>query len=150
MRIKTGQHTFLFREGLWQADGHYYDAQRNLLINEGRSVITHMQDVWINEGYMRIKADTPLEFQNRYEIEPFKPGMDHTVWKSLNPDLSPLTGKFVIVEDAIISTFTSEDGQFNGTEVLVQVSEKEYRSRGCLFMHDQRLSSWAVRLLFKS
>lgn len=142
-------HTFLFNEGLWEASGTYYDAQGNRLSNEGQTVITHGPDLWISEGSMKIIGENPMEFHNRYEIIPFAPGFDFTTWRSFNPDLETLHGHYVIVEDAIISPWQSETGEFWGTEFLVQVSETVYRGRGYAFRQGQKLSSWAVQLIYK-
>ena len=112
----------------------YYDGAGNRFPNQGQTLITHQPDVWINEGTMKIMAAQPLEFSNRYEVEPFKPGSDHSTWRSFNPDLDTLTGRYIIVEDSIISPWQSENGRYWGTEFLVQVSPVEYRAGDTLLM----------------
>ncbi|MEW6265293.1 MAG: hypothetical protein AB1641_19620 [Thermodesulfobacteriota bacterium] len=141
------RHTFLFEPALWEARGVYYDAQGRRCPCEGRTLITHEPDLWINDGSMKILAEQPQEFHNRYEVVPFAPGRDHTTWRSYNPDLAIILGRFIIVEDAFISPWQSEDGGFWGTEFLVQVGLREYRSRGYAFKGEQKLSAWAVQLL---
>jgi hypothetical protein len=90
-----------------------------------------------------------MEFQNRYEIQPFFPGRDHTTWRSFNPDLETLVGRFIVVEDSITSPWRSESGLYWGTEFLIQVSAVEYRGRGHAFKGDEKLSSWSVRMVRK-
>ncbi|MEW5723694.1 MAG: hypothetical protein AB1896_11345 [Thermodesulfobacteriota bacterium] len=147
MELKVYQHTFLFRQGLWTARGVYYDAAGHRFPTEGQSLITHQPDVWIADGTLKILADQPHEFRNRYEITPFAPGADTTVWRSFNPDLESLHGRYVIVEDSIISPWRSDSGRFWGTEFLVQVSPAEYRGRGFLYQEETKMSSWAVQLV---
>jgi hypothetical protein len=148
--METLRHTFLFRPALWESRGWFYDNAGNRLPCEGQTVITHESDIWINEGSMKVIGPQPMEFTNRYEIAPFKPGLDFTTWQSFNPDLESLSGHFVIVEDAILSPYKSESGQFWGNEFMVQVSEREYRGRGYVFQGDQKLSSWAIQLSMKT
>jgi hypothetical protein len=140
-------HTFLFEEALWDASGAYYDAAGTRFPTEGRTVITHQTGLWINEGTLKILSENPMEFRNRYEVMPFPPGSDRTVWHSYNPDLEELEGWFVIVEDAIMSPWRSKSGQFWGQEVLIQVNDDEYRGRGFAFHGETKMSSWAVRLV---
>ncbi|MBF0529013.1 MAG: hypothetical protein HQK55_07045 [Deltaproteobacteria bacterium] len=144
--LTSYRHTFLFDPCLWETDGVYYDANGQRLLCEGRTVITHQPDSWTNEGTLRLMTDPPLELHNRYDIVPFAPGLDMTTWTSFNPEIEILHGRFIIVEDAIISPWKSTSGEFWGTEFLVQVSETEYRGRGCAFKGEFKLAGWAIRL----
>ena len=54
--------------------------------------------------------------------------------------------KIVIVDDSLISVYTSQDGLYSGSEYLLQVSEAVYKNRGFAFKDDKRISSWAVEL----
>jgi hypothetical protein len=140
------RHTFLFEEGLWRAEGLYQDSTNTALRAEGTITITHEADLWINEGSLKLLLDRPVEFQNRYEIVPFKEDGDYTTWKSLNPVIGRLLGKIVLIDDSLISVYESEDAHYTGSEYLLQVSEKIYRNRGFAFRDDERISSWAVEL----
>jgi hypothetical protein len=46
--------------------------------------------------------------------------------------------------DLILSTFSSEDGQFTGYEVLRRRSDSHYSNLGELFFQDRRHSSWSL------
>lgn len=140
------EHTFLFEEGLWVARGQYFDQQGRAIPTEGQARITHGQDRWFNQGYMRLLAGPGLELENNYEIVPFPPAESETVWQSLNPGLGALRGRYVLVGDSILSSFVSADGRFSGTEFLFQVEKTVYQCRGFLFQGEKRLSSWAVEL----
>lgn len=141
------KHTFLFQEGIWIAQGHYFDDMDRALPLEGMTRIMHLEALWINEGEMEIKAgDNPITMYNRYEIIPFREGGNETTWESLNPDIGTLLGRFVIVDDAIISTCRSQSGGFSGSEFLLKVSDTHYKNRGVLLKGHDKLSSWSVDL----
>ena len=141
------QHTFLFQEGFWSARGYYFDDMDRALTLEGITRITHMEDLWINEGEMAINTgDKPVKIYNRYEIVPFREGKYQTVWESTNPDLGTLLGQFVIVDDAILSTCCAKSGVYTGAEFLLKIHNDHYQNRGVLFKGKDILSSWRVDL----
>ena len=141
------KHTFLFLEGIWIAQGHYLDDMDRALPLEGKTRIMHMEGLWINEGEMEIKAgDKPIKIYNRYEIVPFKVGRYITTWESLNPDLGTLLGQFVVVDDTLISTCCSKNGEYTGTEFLLKVSDMHYKNRGVFFKGNDKISSWNIDL----
>lgn len=136
-------HTF-FLEGAWIAKGNFYDENNNITKVEGRTTITHQDKIWVNEGYMKLLLDNPIEFTNRYEITPFKE--DFTSWRSYNPALGTLIGKFMVVEDTIISTYITESGEYSGSECLIKINDTLYAAKGFAFKGDYKLSSWSVKL----
>ncbi len=139
-------HAFLFEEGLWGARGYYIDSIGVPYPVEGESRITHEGDCWINDSWMRIPADPPVEYRNRYVITPFEEGTDCTAWISNNPALGRLRGMFVLVDDTILSVYGTEDGRLRGSEALFRVSSILYRGRGCLMEGEKKISSWSVEL----
>lgn len=126
------------------AKGNYYDENNNIIKVEGKTVIVHQENLWINEGYMKLLLDNPIEFKNRYEITPFV--KDFTSWQSLNPALGIQLGKFMVIEDTIISTYVSKDGDYSGSECIVKISDNLYKSKGFAFKGNSKLSSWSVEL----
>ncbi|MEN6320507.1 MAG: hypothetical protein ABFD82_17350 [Syntrophaceae bacterium] len=141
------EHTFLFQEGYWNAKGHYFDDTDRPLPLVGTTRITHLDGLWINEGEMEINTgDQSIKIYNRYEIVPFREGKNQTTWKSLNPDLGTLLGRFVIVDDTILSTCSTKSGGYTGTEFFLRVTETHYKNRGVLFKENDILSSWSVDL----
>lgn len=140
-------HTFLFQEGIWHAKGVYIDEDGRILAVEGKSEIRHKQKLWVNESWMHGFCNPSLEFYNCYEIVPFGANQDFTTWRSSNPAIGILLGKFIVVEDSILSVFISEDKQYNGAEYLQKMNGGNfYANRGTLMMGDKKLSSWAVEL----
>jgi hypothetical protein len=93
---------------------------------------------------MKLLLDNPIELHNRYEIVPFK--KDFTSCRSYNPALGTLIGKFMVVEDTIISTYITENGEYSGSECIIQISDTLYVTKGFAFKGDSKLSSWSVKL----
>ena len=140
-------HTFLLREGVWIARGHYFDDMERILPLEGMVRITHLEGLWLNEGQVEIKmGENAVKIHSRYEIIPFEEGKSQTTWESANPDLGILRGGITIVADTIISTCRSEKGEYNGAEFHIKVSDVHYKNRGILLKGSDKLSSWSVDL----
>lgn len=142
------RHTFLFDEGVWAVSGEYIGQDGAVVPVEGSARITHSSVLWRNQGVMTlVQPGGNIEIRNDYEIAPFEEGRDFTAWRAENPSLGKLTGLFVVVDDSIISTISSEDGQVSGIEYLRKVSDDHYVSRGFIFRGEEKLSSWAADLV---
>lgn len=142
------KHTFLFEEGLWVAKGEYADKDNKVFSMEGSTRTTHKKDLWVNEGLVTVLVNNqPVEFRNRYEIMPFEKGKDFTFWQSTFPQLGKFFGRFMVVDDTLISTFVSDSGEYSGNEYIIKVSDINYRNRGFIFRNDEKLSSWATELV---
>jgi hypothetical protein len=139
-------HTYLFKPGLWRADGEYFDAAGSSYPVEGESCITHAKEMWINESRMRIVGNEKTAFGNDYRITPFCEDRDFTVWHCDSDVLGKLSGRFVHVGDSILSLYRSDDSQYAGTEYWLRISGILYRNRGTLFHGNDKLSSWMIRL----
>jgi len=137
---------FLFEENIWVAKGVYMDDQGRYHPVEGETKITHTERLWINDSCMTLQGDNTVEYKTRYEIVPMERGQELTSWISENPALGKMMGKFIIVDDSIISIFTSENGALQGTECLRLIDDDLYSNRGCLLRGDKKISSWAVEL----
>ena len=145
MRIR---HTFLFEEGIWAVSGEYIGQNGVAVSVEGSARITHEAMVWRNRGVMTlIQPSGNVDIKNDYEIVPFEEGSDFSAWRAENPALGKLSGLFVVVDDSIISTISSEDGKVSGIEYVRKVSENHYMSRGFIFRGEEKLSSWAAELV---
>ncbi len=140
-------HTFLFQEGVWIARGHYFDDMERILPLDGVVKITHLEGLWLNEGEVEIKmGGNPFKVCNRYEIIPPEDGKNKTTWESVNPGLGLLLGRYIIVDDTIISTCRSENHEYTGAEFHVKISDTHYKNQGVLLKGDDKLSSWSVNL----
>ena len=139
-------HTFLFKEGLWTAEGCYFDEGNNRISMKGEIRITHTEKFWLMERHMIMLEGNRPEFVNSYEIIPFEKYSEFTTWRSSHPELGTLNGTFVIVEDSMISLYSSDKGNVNGAEYLLKLSNLVYKCRGCQFQGNIKTSSWAVTL----
>ncbi len=142
------KHTYLFQEGTWNTKGTYYDENNNPLSVEGQSEITHLKELWFNDSYMSVQGDTPVKLINKYEIAPFE--KEFTMWQSVNPALGRLLGRFVVVEDSIISLFSSGNGEYFGSEFVTKINDSEYTGKGVLYNAAGRISSWSVQLTWEN
>lgn len=138
------EHTYLYLEGIWGVKGHYYDEDNFPVPVNGRSEIHHRDGLWINESFMRVSGNEQEEVRNAYEIVPF--ASDFTVWNSVDRTMGRLIGKYMVVDDTIISTFLSEDGEFSGFECMIKKSDTRYLVRGFIFAGKRKLSSWVLEL----
>jgi hypothetical protein len=140
------RHTFLLEEGVWKAAGRYFDESGAATEAEGETRILHRDAVWINEGVMRLLKDPVVEAANRYEIVPIAGDADFTTWTSANVALGTLRGQFVLVRDAILSSYESSKAGYRGVETLLRQSGDRYIARGALFKSNVKISSWAMTL----
>jgi hypothetical protein len=139
-------HTFLLQEGIWAATGSCTDATGRTVPVEGQTEVTHARPAWIVDGVMRLLGPTPVEYRNRYEVEPFKAGGDATTWAATNPAIGTLRGRFIVVADVILSTYHSDDGVLEGSECLIQMRDTRYLVRGALLRNGTTVSSWSAEL----
>lgn len=141
------EHTFLFEEAVWEARGHYRNASGQEFGLQGETRVEHQATRWINEGVLRVFGEPVQTVTNRYEIVPFRPGLDSTAWISINPSLGRLEGRFVVVAETILSQFHQAGGRHHGTECLVQLDSGRYLNRGVLLQGGRTVSTWAVELV---
>lgn len=106
----------------------------------------HEPNRWLFEAVQRLRGDPTRVQHNRYEIVPFSPGARSTHWTALNPAIGALRGRFVIVADAILSSYASPTGRYRGFESLLQRGAARYSVHGSLLEEDKLLSTWALEL----
>jgi hypothetical protein len=138
------KHTFLFTENTWAAIGTYYDEKNKPAAVTGEYTVTHLKKAWFLDSILFLPGEKPVELKNDYEIVPFEKGV--TSWKAENPALGTLLGSFAIIEDSIISLFSTQKGDHFGTEFFTMISETEYVGKGVLYKPAGKIYSWSVRL----
>lgn len=140
------RHTYLLEPGRWRSHGTFVDAGGTAVAVSGESTVVHGEGEWVNETWMRLELPERPVLSSRYQVEPLEPGMTTTLWTSENPTLGMLLGRFVVVADAILSVWSSEDGVHTGTECLALQPGGSYRLHGCLLKESELVSAWALRL----
>ncbi|RCX28103.1 hypothetical protein [Thioalbus denitrificans] len=141
------QHTFLFEEAVWSAEGNYHSGSGAEVALEGESRVEHEPGLWIVNTVMQVRDQPSQSVSSRYEIVPMRPGGSSTRWRMENPTVGRVEGKYVVVEDTLLSLYRSPDGRHSGTECLVRLDERRYLNRGTLLRAGQLVSSWAVELI---
>ncbi|MGD8352996.1 MAG: hypothetical protein PVJ01_02430 [Pseudomonadota bacterium] len=144
------QHTFLLKEGHWEAEGVYRGPADSGRPAGGYTTVTHGEDVWRIEGELVVGEEGQLVIRNSYEIEPWRQGGYASSWHSVNPAFGLLLGMFAVVDDTILTRFISEDGEYSGVESIRMVDAGTYESRGALFKRNLLASSWFVTLTKQS
>ena len=140
------EHTFLLRPGLWQVEGDFVDGLGAVTGVEGTAEVRHYPDKWVYEGTLRTITATPQETRTLYEIHPLAPGTIATHWSSASATLGTLRGRFLILDDAILSVYESATGRYRGQDTLFRRSERLYSARGALFDSAKLLSAWSFEL----
>jgi len=139
-------HTFLFQPARWQVNGVFVDPAGKSLSMEGHSIVLHGEEIWSLTGKIHLTGEATVEIVNDYRIVPFAPGELQTCWTSHHPALGNLKGRFVIINDTILSSFESDDHHFRGAEWLRRIDADNYENRGVLFASEHLLSAWAADL----
>ena len=147
MQIEVA-HTYLYRPGLWDLAGIYYDANNNAFPQKGTILVIHEPDLWIVEAQLTITTEQTQKAASRYEIQPPAEGASVTEWKSETGGPEPVYGLYVVVGDAIMSPWQSKSGVYWGQEVLTWVNENDYQARGFAFLENEKVSAWSTRLMF--
>jgi hypothetical protein len=141
------QHTFLLREGIWEADGQGWMAAEGTEARiTGRTEIRHPDpDHIVNEGWMRVHTAPLFEVWQRYE---FRPGLRHNTWSfvSKNDRVGELTGEVVFWGPHAILHYASAKGRFRGSELITRVNDDEYTSIGKFIADGRAELLWSVRL----
>ncbi len=140
------RHSFLFEPGYWQAQGTVFDAA-----GEGRSLagelrVTLDAQSRRSEVAVSLQAETPIPLSGSYDIAPFEAREGTTSWRCLNSSLGELQGHIAVVEEVMISGFSSTDHRHSGASYLRQISRDCYQNRGYLISNGAVASSWSVEL----
>jgi hypothetical protein len=95
---------------------------------------------------LRTQTSTPAEHRALYEIQPFAPGNIATPWTSKSASFGTLHGRFILLGDAILSTYESATGRYRGQDTILRRDERRYSARGALFDGGKLVSAWSFEL----
>lgn len=141
------QHTFLLREGVWEAAGRGLlgaDAAEARIT--GRTVVRHpAPDRITNEGRMTVHTAPVFEIWQRYE---FQPSERANTWSfvSRNDRVGELTGEILFWGPNALLHYASAKGRFRCSELMTRESENEYTSIGEFIADGRAELVWSVRL----
>lgn len=139
-------HTFLLKEGLWRTEGEFLDGAGKALTVTGEADIRHYPDKWVYEGVLRTATTPPVEHRTVYEIQPMAPGNFATPWTSKSASFGTLHGRFIVIGDAILSSYESATGRYRGQDTLLRRDDKRYSARGVVLDGPKLLSAWRIEL----
>lgn len=141
------QHTFLLREGVWEAEGTGYVAADAVEARiTGRTEVRHpAPDRITNEGWMKVHTPTVFEIWQRYE---FRPDARPRTWTfvSHNDRVGELTGEVLFWGPHALIHYASAKGRFRGSELMTRVNDEEYTSIGKFVADGRAETVWSVRL----
>lgn len=138
-------HSFLQQSGVWQSSGIYEDARCGEVDFSGETTVQLGTSLVLHSWIRLIMEGEPL-FQNRYEAGLPDAGARVIPWRSVNPQLGELVGRFLLADGLILSYFASTDGELMGHEALVEDGPNQYRLAGFCFENGSPLSRWQGKL----
>ncbi|MGH8556592.1 MAG: hypothetical protein ACRESZ_03840 [Methylococcales bacterium] len=144
------KHTFLFDESIWLISGLYINEKSVPVDVEGNSVISHRDGRWLNEVSIELKTEDNREYRDRqyktvFEYAPIESTLEPSAWHASNVLLGRLHGVLVFVDDTILSSYQTSNGNIRGLETMRRISETEYQCRGALMEGETKSSSWVLR-----
>ena len=140
------KHAFLLKEGLWRCEGEFLDGASKRTAVAGEAHIRHYPDKWVYEGVLRTATTPPAEHRTVYEIQPMAPGNFATPWTSKSVSFGTLHGRFIVLADAILSSYESATGRYRGQDTIFRRDERHYSARGTMLDGPKILSAWSFEL----
>ncbi|MGM9613709.1 MAG: hypothetical protein ACI3XZ_09390 [Butyricicoccus sp.] len=141
------EHTYLFKSGCWRAEGFYHIGEGKTAPLTGEVTLTRTGETWTLRSFLDAAFDEPLHVENNYAIRATVNPME-LAWTAQDPALGELEGAFVVLPGIITSSYTAPDGVHSGSEMLMQVSENEYKIQSVLNEHGDPVRWWEGRLIF--
>lgn len=140
------EHTYLFTNAVWRAEGVYHNADGTATPLTGRSVVVREGTAWTLTSYMDVASEPPVRYENSYEIRTtVNPAQ--LDWISHNPALGTLTGSFIALPGIITSSYVVPDSPYSGSEMLMQVDMDTYKMQGVFNRDGEPESWWEGRLI---
>jgi len=140
------EHTFLLKQGLCRSEGEFLDGAGKRTAVAGEAHIRHHPDKWVYEGVLRAATVPPTEHRTVYEIQPMAPGNFATPWSSKSAAFGTLHGRFIVLGDAILSSYESATGRYRGQDTILRRDERHYSARGTMLDGPKILSAWSFEL----
>ena len=140
------EHTYLFQPAHWRAEGVYHTKDGKIYPMTGGSTLSRTADTWTLTGFLEVLLTPPARFENTYTIS-LTENPAELRWMSFNPALGTLEGRFTVLPGIITSAYTAADGVHSGSEMMMQVSESEYKMQGVLNEDGDPQDWWEGRLV---
>lgn len=141
-------HPFFQANSRWRAEGWYQQDDGEPVTCIGTTTIREKEDRWIITSDVHIfLLSHPDDVQTvSYVMEPLDESDSETYWGTDSTALGPLTGRYAVIGDSLMSTGTTADGHYAFTECMLLTDDETYDVRG-LFSHDSIvLCRWSLTL----
>ena len=101
----------------------------------------------MNIGEMSVVSrSNPITFNTSYEMSPSGDELVLDFFQANDP-VGDLTGKVVVFDDRLVSTYTSGDGSMVGCEVLHRMGDNRYAATGTLLANGKLVNLWKLDLV---
>lgn len=142
------EHPFLGQPGSWIAAGHGMSGEPlDRVPIQGRIRISHEDGRIVNTGEMSlVSRSNPVAFSTSYILTPSDDDLVLDFFQANEP-VKDLTGKVVIFDDRLVSTYASGDGTLMGFEVLHRLGENRYAVTGSLTSDGRLVNLWKLDLV---
>lgn len=140
------EHAYLFQSARWRAEGVYHTKDGQTVPLTGETTLSRTSDTWTLTGFLDVALTPPARFENTYTIS-LTDNPAELRWTSVNPALGTLEGRFTVLPGIITSAYMAADGVHSGSEMMMQVSESEYKMQGVLNENGDPQDWWEGRLV---
>ena len=147
-KLFKGEHPLLSDPGLWVVAGHGMTGKPlHRVPIQGRMQISHKDGKIVNLGEMSVVSrSNPNTFMTSYELLLTEDGSVLDFFQS-NEQVGDLTGKVVVFDDRLVSTYVSGDGSLTGFEVLHRLGDNRYAATGSLLGNGELVNLWKLDLV---
>ncbi len=141
-------HKYIIEEGIWNAKGVFMDADEKVIPCIGIIEITHGDEVWLLDSRLTLFPETgeKMVVRKKHIIDPWPEGRKATNWTSVDHELGDLHGRYVLVEDSIVSNYETASKEYSGMEFISKIDDDTYTARSALLHNGKRVSFRALEL----
>lgn len=135
------RHTYLFSEGVWNAEGTFIDKHQQPYSVTGRINILHKETQWLNYMHIKMFSKQPFQFHLNYVVTPFQTN-EVTEWECFNSLIGIFRGKYIIEDDSIINIYRTNKKGNCVVEYYTQIDNAIYDLHGTYLDGEKEIISW--------
>lgn len=135
----------LLNPAQWKGSGAFWDENGNKMAGNAHLHVSHGEENWAIESNLAV-VNGP-SFKSVYSLAPVGADDWRVTWEAQNEALGQLMGEFLVLDETVLSRFTTPGGTARGVECLSRVSAKEIRWSGALYVDGRLAGGWEVKLV---
>lgn len=140
------EHTYLFTNAVWRAEGVYHNADGTTAPLTGRAAVVREGAAWTLTSCMDVASEPPVRYENKYEIQAtVNPAQLN--WTAQHSSLGTLNGSFIALPGILTSSYAVPDSPYSGSEMMMQVDADTYKMQGVFNRDGEPESWWEGRLM---